>query len=385
MYQRILSPPDHSFFLFGPRSTGKTTWLKDVLPEDDREIFDLLLKEDYLALLQNPTFFRQRAEVIDKKWILVDEIQKLPDLLNDIHSLIQKYPEKHNFALSGSSARKLKRLNSNLLAGRAITKQFYPLVAKEVGDDFELGQILQYGLLPKIMSDSRYAVEVLEAYTQTYLTQEISQETLIKDIAPFARFLKIAAITNGEVVNLSNVARDAAIGRTTVDRYYSILVDTLIGTFLRPWRSKIKIKEVSHPKFYLFDTGIVRALGGLLREPVEEAERGALLETYVLHELRAWSSYTNNGGELFYWRTTAGKEVDFIWSRGKTDIGIEVKSSTRWRSEWSKPLQELYDAKRIKKAFGVYRGRDRLQDGDVSIYPVKEFSLMLYDGNFECT
>ena len=384
MYTRTLSVPNHSFFLFGPRSTGKTTWLKQTLPAEGTTTFDFLLDDVLIPLLQQRELFRQRVEASNPGWIFIDEVQKFPAVLNDVHHLIQKYPDKrYKFAISSSSARKLKRLDSNLLAGRVIKRDFFPLTIKEIGANFDLDTALQFGMLPKVVSDPEFAIDILEAYTGTYVTQEINQETLIRDIATFARFLRIAAIMNSEILNVSNIARDAAIGRTTAQRYFEILVDTLIGWFVYPWQSKIKVKEVAHPKFYLFDPGVARSLSGYLREPVGREESGALLETLVLHELRAWSCYTNSGGDIFYWRTTAGKEVDFIWSRGATTIGIEVKSSKNWRREWSKPLLELLAAKRITKAFGIYRGTEILKEGALTILPVEEFATRLYQNLFE--
>jgi len=384
MYTRLLTLPNHSFFLFGPRSTGKTTWLKKSLPTDSTTTFDFLLDDVLLPLLQQRELFRHKVEASDPGWIFIDEVQKFPNVLNEVHHLIQKFPDKrYKFAISSSSARKLKRLNSNLLAGRVIRRDFFPLTVSEIGGDFNLDSALCFGLLPKVVSEPEFAIDILEAYTNTYVTQEINQETLIRDISSFARFLKVAAIMNSEILNISNIARDAAIGRTTAQRYFDILVDTLIGCYVHPWRSRIKVKEVAHPKFYLFDPGVVRSLTGYLREPVGRQEAGALLETMVLHELRAWSAYTNNGGDISYWRTTAGKEVDFIWSRGDTTVGIEVKSSTSWRREWSKPLLELIDAKRITKGFGVYRGKDTLKEGPLTIMPVQRFVVSLYDDLFE--
>ena len=383
MYKRTLTPPNRSFFLFGPRATGKTTWLNSSLPADSTLTFDLLLEEAFLPLVRDQKYFRDKIEGSQAEWIFVDEVQKIPSLLNQVHHLIQKHGSRYKFALSGSSARKLKRLNSNLLAGRVIRREFFPLTAREQGKDFLLERALSVGNLPGVLMDPKYSVDILESYVHTYLAQEIHQETLVRDIEPFARFLKIAAIMNGEILNVSNIARDAAIGRTTAERYFSILVDTLMGVFVQPWRSRVRVKEIAHPKFYLFDTGVARGMTGRLREKVDGMERGALMEALTLHEIRAWASYSNSGGEVFFWRTPGGAEVDFIWSRGSNHVGVEVKASASWRREWGTALKELLAMKKLKRGFGVYGGQEVLKDGPLTILPFQTFAYRLYEGLFE--
>lgn len=379
MYTRSLRPPKHSFFLFGPRGTGKTTWLRSVLKK--AKWFDLLRSVELLKLMRDPDQFRFEVEALHKgSWIVVDEIQKFPALLNEIHSLIADHGNKYSFALSGSSARKLKRLKANLLAGRVINRKFFPLTGAELNYDLHLDDLLRFGTLPKICADPLNRVDILEAYVANYIKEEIQQEALVQNLASFARFLQVAAIMNGQVLNVSNIARDAGVARPTVQRYFDTLVDTLIGCWLPAWRPRAKIKEVAHPKFYFFDTGVVRAVQNRLREPLESAERGPLLETLVLHELRSWINVSGCGGELFYWRTPSGSEVDFIWTRGKKNVAIEVKSAPVWKKEHGSALNQLFDEGRVQKCFGVYGGNARLKDRAVDVLPVKDFMRDLSRG-----
>ena len=203
----------------------------------------------------------------------------------------------------------------------------------------------------------------------------------MKRLDSFTRFLDVAAVANGQVTNTSALSRDAAVARPTVQGYFEILVDTLIGSFLPAWRPRAKVKEALHPKFYFFDTGVVRALSGRIREPLEASERGTLLETYILHELRAFQNQAALGGQLAFWRTPSGSEVDFVWHRGTKAVGIEVKAATRWRSEFGAPLRDLLNMGTIKKGFGVYGGREALKDGALMVLLVEQFLERLHNGD----
>jgi predicted AAA+ superfamily ATPase len=381
MYTRRLPLPSRSFFLFGPRGTGKTTWLRSHLP--DATWFDLLRSTEYLQLLRDPGVFRQRVAALPRgRWVVVDEIQRLPALLDEIHSLMNENPKQHRFALTGSSARKLKRSNVNLLAGRTINRRFFPLTGGEMEYEFQLDDLLRFGCLPAIRSERsvRARMDVLEAYVANYVREEIQQEAAVKNLDSFSRFLEVAAIMNGQVANVAGLARDAAVSRPTVQGYFDVLIDTLIGIWLPAWKPRAKVKEASHPKFYFFDPGVVRGIAGRTHEPLGTEERGALLETLVLHELRAWISHANCGGELSYWRTPWGTEVDFVWSRGTRAVAIEVKASKTWRAEYSRGLQVLAEGKKIARCVGVYCGNDRLQHGAVRVLPVSDFMRELADG-----
>ena len=379
MFTRLLPTPERSFLLVGPRGTGKTTWLRQVLPR--AEWFDLLRMKTVLELTREPGLFRARVEALPQgSWVVVDEIPKLPALLDEVQSLISAHGQGYRFALCGSSARKLRRMETNLLAGRVFVRQFFPLTGAELAGTASLDDLLRFGTLPAVRSDAGHAVDILEAYVATYLREEIQQEALTKDFGAFSRFLEVAALSNGQVVNVAGTARDAGVSRMTVARYYQVLVDTLIGFWLPAWRSKARIKEVRHPKFYLFDPGVARALLGRTRDPLEAAERGPLLETLVLHELRAAMTGRNAGGELSYWRTPAGAEVDFIWRRGRRAVGVEVKASSRWRREDSATLHQLIDEKTLSAGYLIYGGTDVLRDRGVTILPMAEFSRRVAGG-----
>jgi predicted AAA+ superfamily ATPase len=385
MYARSLELPPRSFFLFGPRGTGKTTWLRAVLPQARSHWFDLILDRELLRLTRDPERFTQEVEALAPgSWVVVDEVQKLPSLLNRVQDLISRHGARHHrFALTGSSARKLKRGGANLLPGRVINRSFLPLTAKELGRHFDVRGVLRFGSLPAVWSEASEEaerVDLLEAYVQNYLTQEVRAEALVKELEPFTRFLDVATLANGQVTNVAGIARDAAVARPTVQGYFEILVDTLIGFWLPAWRPRAKIKEVAHPKFYFFDPGVVRAVTGRVREALVEPELGVLLETYVLHELRAWMNVSGCGGNLSYWRTPSGAEVDFMWTRGSQAVGIEVKSGTRWRREDGVALKQLLGDGTVRRGFGIYLGAQPLQDGAVEVLPLSRFLDRMYAG-----
>ncbi len=396
VYTRWLELPNHSFFLFGPRSTGKSTWLRQVLP--DAQWFDLLRTQTYLSLSRDPGELRQVVLALDPgQWVVVDEVQRIPALLREVHALIAEHGDRNRFALSGSNARKLRRMDVDLLAGRVFERQFFPLTSAElrpyeepttghdntrgpVSQHVNLETLLRFGSLPKVCAEPQHAIDILEAYVHTYLQQEIQQEALVKDLASFDRFLQIAASANAQVVNTASTARDAGVARPTVQRYFAVLIDTLIGIWLPAWNPKLRAKEVGKPKFYFFDPGVVRALRSFLRDPVHPDERGSLLETLTLGELRAYIEYAGVGGKLSFWRTASGREIDFIWSRGRRHIGIEVKASSRWRPQYGQALHELTQNKTLERGIVVYLGAEERVDKGLRILPWERFTERLWSG-----
>jgi predicted AAA+ superfamily ATPase len=380
MYQRSLTCPKHSFFLFGPRATGKTTWLRTCLKA--QLWVNLLLDDELIPILTNQAQFRAQVDALPAgSWVVIDEVQKAPALLNHVHDIISLRGDEINFALSGSSARKLRRLNVNLLAGRVIQRNFFPLTFSELAADYSVESALSIGLLPGIVSRPAIAGEMREAYVATYLKEKIRQEALVKDIASFTRFLRVASIINGQTLSLSSVARDAGVTRTTVERYFEILVDTLVATLVPAWQPRAKVRETTQPKFYLFDCGVARALQGLAREQPRDSEKGPLLETLILHDLRAANSYLGLAGEIYHWRTSGGSEIDFIWQRGERAIGIEVKNSTTWRPDFGKALRGLLDQNKLSRGLVVYRGKHPTLDNRIEGLPLEIFLSRLWGGD----
>jgi predicted AAA+ superfamily ATPase len=381
MFTRRLPLPPRSFLLLGPRGTGKTTWLRAQLP--GALWYNLLLDRELLRLMRDPGTLRREIEALPRgAWVVVDEVQKLPGLLNEVHDALAAAPRRWRFALTGSSARRLRRGDVNLLAGRVVTRRMLPLTAAELGTAPPVDDLLRFGGLPLVRSERTHAarIDLLEAYVETYLAQEIRAEALVRSLESFTRFLEVASLANAQVTSVAALARDAAVARPTVQGYFDVLTDTLIGAWLPAWRPRAKVKETSHPKFYLFDTGVVRALARRLREPLESAERGALLETLVFHELRAEIAYAGGGGELSYYRTPSGAEVDFVWRRGKLAVGIEVKASTRWRPEHARALADLHGAGVLTASYGVYLGDTPLRDGPIHVLPLQSFLAELSGG-----
>jgi predicted AAA+ superfamily ATPase len=379
MYARDLSLPNHSFFLFGPRSTGKTTWLREKL--GSALWFNLLLDRDLLPLLQMMDSFRAAVEARPVgTWVVIDEVQRHPALLREVHDLISLHGDAYCFAISGSSARKLRRMDVDLLAGRVIERRMYPLTSKEIGYPEDIVRLLSNGMLPVVHQKPDFAIDLLEAYAGTYLREEVQQEALVKDLGSFGRFLRIAAVMNGQVVNTAGIARDTGVSRTTTQRYFDTLIDTLIGTWVPGWQPRAKVREAARPKFYFFDAGVVRTLANRVRTPLSDLEKGPLLETFLLHELRSAAAYLNIGGEFSYWRTPAGVEIDFIWTRGDAAVAIEIKSSTAWQRKYSSALHRAVEDKVVSRACAVYLGRKELREGPVRIHPVGDFLKRLWGG-----
>lgn len=381
MYKRVFTPPRHHFLLLGPRSTGKSTWLRRAFP--GALYFDLLRTSEYLRLSQDPDEFRNRVLGSKAKVVIVDEIQRMPDLLNEAQALMLEAGARKFFVLTGSSARKLRRSSANLLAGRVLTKHFFPLVSSEFGfRKRDLDNVLKFGLLPQIrgQEDPGLQTDLLEAYADTYLRQEVKEEALVRKLEPFSRFLRVAALMNGQILNLSNIARDAEVKRPTAEGYFEVLTDTLLGFSLPAWRPKAKVKENASPKFYFFDPGVARVLSGKHLGPVEDAEKGFLLETFVLNEIRAYLAYRNVKATVSYWGNPSESEIDFIVTNRSGHYGIEVKSSKRWRGEDQAVLKEFKSKKILRSACGVYLGESRMNVKGIVVYPLDEFLESLWRG-----
>lgn len=388
MFPRLLTAPAKTFFLFGPRGTGKSTWLAQHFSGASVHI-DLLNSASYLRLLSKPDELNVlTAHLRPGSWVVIDEVQRVPELLTEVHALYEK--RKLHFALTGSSARKLRRGGADMLAGRALVPEMFALVFPELPSGYSMEARLQWGSLPGLVAEPQYAVDMLSSYVETYLRQEIMAEGLVRKLEPFARFLAVAGAMNGQVLNLQNVARDSHVARATVDQYFEILEDTLLGKRLTPYRPGALVKEISHPKFYFFDAGVARGAANLLAEPLDSVARGFALETLLLAELRAYNHYAAKGRGIFYYHSEGGLEVDFIVElRKKTMqkpaevICIEAKTASKWDPRWCKPIQSLAEKKALKvaKSIGVYLGRERLTYDGFEVWPLELFLKALHEGN----
>jgi len=368
-YPRLLKLPERSFFLFGPRGSGKSTWLRQHL--SDGYLIDLLNEGKYQELLARPQLFADEISGVDRaRWVIVDEAQRLPNLLNEVHRLIEKDGRK--FALSGSSARKLRQGGVNLLAGRATRRLMFPLLPSEMANDFDIVSALQIGTLPLVVK-SPDPVETLKDYVQMYLREEIQAEAIVRNLPAFARFLPIAALFHGQVLNISSLARDAGAHRNTIAGYIEVLEDTLLAYRLPAYLPKLKVKEQQHPKLYFIDAGIVRGIKKQLG-PLTIEEKGALFEGWVCNLLRALISYNDLADELYYWAPADSKtEVDFLLVKGHSKVAIEAKCSENLDHEDFKGLRAIKDLKGLRRRIIVYGGRTkRISEDAIEILPVKD-------------
>ena len=345
MFPREIYPTlTKSYFLFGPRQTGKSTFVKPLLGPRDLYI-DLLPQRDFLNYAKNPGRIREEILAHLEKHpdaiCVIDEIQKIPSLLDEVHELIESL--KIRFILTGSSARKLRRGAANLLAGRAYTYRLFPLSFSEIGKAFALDTALSIGTLPVLWDvQNENAAEFLRSYTETYLKEEIAAEGLVRDIGPFAQFLEIAAANDGETVNFTNMARECAVSAKTVQQYYQILEDTFLATRLSAWTRSARRRLVSHPRYYLFDPGVTNALAHTMSSPMNPQLFGRRFEQFVIGQLTTAIHYRRLDFNLYYWRTNHGAEVDVLLCQGSHIVAaLEIKSTRHIAVESSTGLQSF--------------------------------------------
>jgi len=372
VYQRIARLPKQSFFLLGPRGTGKSTWVHTLLP--DAPCIDLFDEGRYQALLAQPAALADELRVLPRgSWVVLDEVQRLPSLLNEVQRFIVGHGLR--FALLGSSARKLKREGANLLAGRALRLEMHPFLPEELGADFSIDAVLTFGSLPVVwQAPSRK--DALLAYARMYLREEIQAEATVRNLPGFARFLPIAALFHGQVLNAAGLARDAGVSRTTVLGYLDVLEDTLIAFRLPAFEAKLRVRERKHPKLYLFDPGVARALKGHLASKPSREELGALFEGWVVGLLRAYQHHRELFEDMAYWspadaRTT---EVDVVLRRGRECLAIEAKVGRATSSSDLAGLRAIADLKGLTRRVlvcGIERAR-RTEDG-IDLLPVSRF------------
>ena len=377
--QRILNLPNllsrKSFFLFGPRATGKSTLIKQQLSAS-ATVIDLLDSRLYLRLLNSPHDLESIIHSDNKSGIVViDEIQRVPELLNEVHRLIEN--KKLTFLLTGSSARKLRRGKANLLAGRVWEARLFPLTWKEI-PDFNLERFLRYGGLPPVYL-SKYPDEELDAYVNTYLKEEIMAEGLIRKLPPFSRFLHAAALINGEMINFSKLANDCQVPPSTVTEYVGLLEDTLVGFLLPAWTESTKRKAISTGKFYFFDPGITHTLAGTQTLDRNSNLYGKSFEQFIGMEIRAYLSYKRRKLQFSYWRSTHGYEVDFLVGR---ETAVEVKASQKISQRDFKGLKALEEERIFKNYILVSQDPINTRDNNFQALYWKKFLDNLWAGKF---
>ena len=372
--KRLMKDVPGSYFLFGPRGTGKTTWLDERFPNAVRiSLLDSAIRRELRAFperLKNYIGLHARDVTV-----VIDEIQRAPGLLDVIHELMD---QRHGlrFIMTGSSARKLKRnASADLLAGRAIKRLCHPFLAVEMGADFRLEDALQLGMVPLVRyPESGSSQEVLKSYLDLYLEEEIATEGIIRNLDSFARFLQVASFSHGSVLSVSTIAREASIKRSTLDAYFDILEEMMIASRLPVFNRRAKRQLVGHDKFYFFDTGVFRTLRpkGPLDNPHELD--GACLEGLVYQHLRAWNDYLDEPNELFFWRTKNGVEVDFVVYGAETFVALEVKNSSHADKKDASSLEAFLSDYPEARGFLLYRGERRMQlTSHVTALPVEAF------------
>jgi predicted AAA+ superfamily ATPase len=371
IYSRFLQAPAQSFFLFGPRGTGKSTWIRHVLP--DALYIDLLRPEVRRELSARPERLRERVEgAPHRTTVVVDEVQRVPELLNVVHEVLESGEgPARRFVLTGSSARKLRRGGVDLLAGRALNRALHPFMAAEL-ESFRLAVGLEHGLLPLVVA-SPSPREVLDAYVALYLEQEVKLEGWAGDLGSFARFLEAISFSHGSVLNLANVARECEVARPTVAGYAELLEDLLLAFRVPVFTRRARRETSVHPKLYLFDTGVFRSLRprGPLDRP-EEIE-GAALEGLVAQHLRAWVAYSGSSEDLFFWRTRSGLEVDFVVYGPRGFWAVQVQNSSAVRPADLRPLRAFREDYPESTGLLLYRGSERRRIDDVWCLPVEAF------------
>lgn len=370
MYSRLLhieTTAPNSVFIFGPRGTGKTSWLKIHFP--DALYFDLLDDDSYNEFLARPTRLGDRIPDGFADWVVLDEIQKVPALLNEVHRLIEH--RKLRFVLTGSSARSLRSKGVNLLAGRALTYHMHPLTAQELATDFDLAKALRYGMLPSVYSYNQ-PKKYLKSYISAYLREEVLQEGLTRNLPLFTRFLETASFSQGEVLNYTEIAREISSNRHTVSNFFDILEDLLISVRIPVFRKRAKRSLVAHPKFYFFDTGVYRAVRPTGPLDSNEEADGPALETLFLQHARALNDYFDWEYDFFYWRTQSGTEVDFILYGPHGLHAFEIKRKRTPSQKDFKGLLAFGKDYPVASLHLLHGGRNSGHEGNVRHYPFQD-------------
>ena len=376
--RQVKLPLDAHFLLFGPRQVGKTTLLRESFPLEKTIYYNLLLSKEYSRLKSKPNLLREELAVVgpEVSHVIIDEIQKVPELLDEVQDLIEDPEYQVFFCLSGSSARKLKKGGANLLGGRAWLRYLFPFTHLELEGKFDLNKVLQLGSLPNVyLNDTERACEILDAYVEIYLEEEIKAETIVRNIGAFIRFLKLAAFESSNILNFSNIARETSTSYKSIKEYFQILEDTLLGFFLLPYAKSTRKKLVKHPKFYLFDNGVRNALIAKHRFKPEEqsSEFGIAFEHFIINEVYRLNKYYKAKLELSFYRSGSGAEVDLIVeTTGQKTIAIEIKSKENPSSSDLRGLKSFAEIKKDALLLCCCRCTRKRKLGDVTIVPWQE-------------
>ncbi len=374
---RFIPKINESFFLFGPRGTGKSTWLQQHYAKS--LYIDFLSPATYREFLSKP---ERLADLVagnpDKRIVVIDEVQKVPQILSVVHQLIERDKELQ-FILTGSSARKLKRAGTDLLAGRALLKTAHPFMAAELGDAFSLDEALQYGMLPLVL-DSDNPGAVLSSYAALYLREEVQMEGLVRNTGDFSRFLESISFSHGSILNTTDVAREAEVSRKTVEGYIGILEDLLLCFQVPVFTRRANRRMTAHPKFYYFDAGVFASLrpAGPLDRPSEIG--GAALEGLVGQHLRAWLAYSGDRDRLYFWRTVSGTEVDFVLYGESGIRAIEIKNTARINPKDLRGLKAFKKDYPAAETLLLYRGTEKIMIRDILCMPCERFLKSLAPG-----
>lgn len=385
---RLYKIPSKSFFLFGPRGVGKSTWIKK--RGGYGLSIDLLNHSVFLELQREPHLLEAKTSHLRKgDSVFIDEIQKLPALLDEVHRIMEG--RKLEFILTGSSVRKLKRSGANLLAGRAHTYKMFPFSLVELGKANCLDTCMRFGMLPIVLRDVSLAEETLASYVDTYLREEIKEEALVRRIEEFSRFLAIAGQLNAQVLNFENVARETGKSSKTVQGWYQILEETLLGYRLEPYRPAFKVREGGHGKFYWFDCAVARKAAGLSWADVDQVWKDFAFETILLKELLTYMEVSRLRHQIYFYGTPGAGEIDFVietrkktLNRPQEFITIEAKFTSKWKREFEGPSRSLRAVAKTshRRMLGVYIGKEQLAFDGFEVFPLEVFMRELFAGVF---